>query len=131
MSESEEEIQQLDYERYHHPHPRVQKKMEVLYLKSQELSHQEIRRLCRISKTTLVSYLRQYQQGGIDRLKQLNYKGKPSQLNEQSPTIEAYFQEHPPRTVSEAQAKIETLTGIKRNPTQSASFSPSAGYALS
>ncbi len=69
---SGEEIQQLDYERYHHPHPRVQKKMEVLYLKSQGLSHQERRRLCRICQTTLVSYLRQYQQGGIERLKQFS-----------------------------------------------------------
>ncbi len=66
--------------------------------------------------------MRQYQQGGIDRLKQLNYKGKPSQLNEQIPTIETYFQEHPPRTVNEAQAKIEALTGIKRNPTQTRAF---------
>lgn len=49
---SEEDIQQLNYERYHHPHPRVQKKMELLYLKSRKLSHQEIRRLCQISKTT-------------------------------------------------------------------------------
>ncbi|WP_237743495.1 IS630 family transposase, partial [Pleurocapsa sp. PCC 7319] len=119
---SEEEIQQLNYERYHHPHPRVQKKMEVLYLKSRRLSHQEIRRLCQISKTTLVSYVRQYQQGGIEQLKQLNYKGKPSQLNEQVKTIEVYFQEHPPRKVAEAQAKIEELTGIKRNPTQIRAF---------
>ena len=119
---SEEEIQQLNYERYHHPHPRVQKKMEVLYLKSRGLSHQEICRLCYICKTTLVSYLRQYQQGGIERLKQLKYKGQPSQLNEQNSTIEAYFQKHPPRTVSEAQAKIKALTGIKRNPTQIRAF---------
>ncbi len=119
---SEEKIQQLNYERYHHPHPRVQKKMEVLYLKSRGLSHQEICRLCYICKTTLVSYLRQYQQGGIEQLKQLNYKGQPSQLNEQAPTIESYFQEHPPRTVSEAQAKILALTGIKRNPSQIRNF---------
>ena len=128
---SEEDIQQLNYERYHHPHPRVQKKMEVLYLKSRKLSHQEIRRLCQISKTTLVRYIRQYQQGGIEELKQLNYRGSPSQLNEQVQTIETYFQEHPPRKLTEAQAKIEELTGIKRNPTQSASFSPPNRYALS
>jgi transposase len=119
---SDEEIQQLNYERYHHPHPRVQKKMEVLYLRSQGLSHQEIRRLCQISKTTLVSYLRQYQQGGIEQLKQLNYKGKPSQLNEHVETLETYFKEHMPRTVTEAQAKIEEITGIKRSPTQIRAF---------
>jgi transposase len=115
---NQEEINQLNYERYHHPHPQVQKRMEVLYLKSQALSHQEIRRLCQISKTTLVNYLRQYQEGGIEQLKYLNYKGKPSQLNEHAQTIETYFREHPPRAVAQAQAKIEQLTGIKRSPTQ-------------
>jgi transposase len=62
--------------------------------------------------------LRQYQEGGIEQLKQLNYKGKSNQLNEHRETIESYFQKHPPRTVAEAQAKIEKLTGIKRKPTQ-------------
>ena len=32
---SAEDIEQLYYERFHHPHPRVQRKMEALYLKSQ------------------------------------------------------------------------------------------------
>ena len=30
---TEEDIEALDYERYHHPHPRVQRKMEALWLK--------------------------------------------------------------------------------------------------
>jgi hypothetical protein len=34
----EEDIDRLHYERYHHPHPLVQKKMEVLYLKSQGIN---------------------------------------------------------------------------------------------
>ena len=115
---TQEERNQLNYERYHHPHPQVQKKMEVLYLKTQGLLHQEIRRLCQISKTTLVRYLRQYQQGGIEQLKQLNYKGKSNELNQHQESIEKYFQKHPPRTLAEASAKIEKLTGIKRKPTQ-------------
>lgn len=119
---SDEDIQQLNYERYHYPHPQVQKKMEVLYLKSQGLSHQEIRRLVQISKTTLARYLRQYQQGGIEELKQLNDKGQPSHLNQHTQTIESYFQEQPPRTVAEAMSKIEELTGIKRSPTQIKDF---------
>ena len=64
-----EEIDALELERYHHPDPKVQKKMEALYLKSQQLAHQEICRLCRISEPTLVAYLKQYQAGGIDQLK--------------------------------------------------------------
>ena len=119
---SPEAIEQLKYERYHHPHPQVQKKMEVLYLKSQGLPHQEIRRLCNISKNTLVSYFRQYQHGGLEALKQLHYKGQPSALNQHANTLSAYFKEHPPRTVAQAQAKIEELTGIKRSPSQIQAF---------
>ena len=29
LSFTEEDMKELDYQRYHHPHPRVQKKMEV------------------------------------------------------------------------------------------------------
>jgi hypothetical protein len=39
----------LEYERYRHPSPLVQKRMEVVYLKSQAVPHQEIARLCRMS----------------------------------------------------------------------------------
>ena len=64
-----EEIDALEYERYHHPEPKVQKKMEALYLKSQKVEHQDICRLCRLSEPTLVGYLKQYQEGGIEQLK--------------------------------------------------------------
>jgi len=64
-----EEVDALELERYHHPDPKVQKKMEALYLKSQQLTHQDICRVCRISEPTLVAYLKQYQEGGIDQLK--------------------------------------------------------------
>jgi len=64
-----EEIDALERERYQHPDPKVQKKMEAVYLKSQGLEHQEICRLCRISEPTLVAYLKQYQEGGMERLK--------------------------------------------------------------
>ena len=39
---TEAEQQSLHYERYHHPHPRVQRKMEALWLKSQGMAHSEI-----------------------------------------------------------------------------------------
>ncbi len=119
---SEEEINQLNYERYHYPHPLVQKRMETLYLKSQKLPHQEICRLCRISRTTLSLYLKTYFQGGIESLKQLSYQGQPSQLNQHQKTIEEYFRQNPPRNSAEASAMIEQLTGIKRSPRQIREF---------
>ena len=127
---SEADIAALNYERYHHPSPHVQKRMEVLYLKSKDLPHHEIRRLCGISKPTLVAYLRTYQFGGIEQLKQLHYQGQPSALNAHHETIEAYFKDHPPRTSAEAQAVIERLTGIKRSPTQIRAFMKRLGLRL-
>lgn len=119
---TEQMIEALKYERYHHPHPKVQQKMEVLYLKSQGLAHQDIRRLCTISKTTLTHYLRQYLEGGIERLKQLDYQGQPSQLNVHAASVESYFKAHPPQTIAEAQAKIAEITGIHRSPNQVNAF---------
>ena len=118
----QETIDKLDYERYHHPHPRVQKKMEVLYLKSTGMPHGELCRICRISRTTLSVYLKQYQDGGVEGLKQLHYKGQPSALHQYEQTLEAHFKNNPPRTVAEAKAVIEAQTGIKRSPTQIREF---------
>ena len=119
---TQEEIDALEHERYHHPDPKVQKRMEVLYLKSQGLAHKEICRLCRISKTTLVTYLEKYQNGGIERLKEFNYQGPTSELDEHSSMLEAHFKKHPPRTTAEAKKAIKNLTGIERSPTQIRAF---------
>ena len=115
-------IAALEYERYHHPSPPVQQRMEMVYLKSQALPHQEIARLCRVSRQTLVTTLHLYRDGGIEPLKQFHFMGQPSALNAHQSTLEAHFRTHPPRTVAHAQAEIERLTGIRRSPTQIRAF---------
>jgi hypothetical protein len=45
-----EDIDALRHERFHHPHPRVQEKMEAVYPKSQGLLHKDVCRLSRISE---------------------------------------------------------------------------------
>ena len=57
------------------------------------------------------------------------FKGSLSELNPHAETLKAHFQEHPPRTVAEAQAEIEHLTGIKRSPTQIRAFLKRIGLA--
>ena len=124
------EIEALKYERYYHPHPRVQRKMEALLLKSQGLPHKQICQLTGISANTLRHYLRAYIEGGIDKLKEINFYHQQSKLSEYEKTIENYFREHPPSTIKEAIAKIEELTGIKRRPTQTRKFLKSIGMRL-
>jgi DNA-binding NarL/FixJ family response regulator len=62
-----EAIAALHHERYHHPHPRVQRKMDVLLLKSHGRSHKQIASITRVSVNTVTSYVRAYHQGGIDQ----------------------------------------------------------------
>jgi len=115
---TEAEKKALSYERYHHPHPRVQRKMEALWLKSQAITHKEICRLTGISKPTLCSSLKDYSEGGIEKLKEINFYQPQSDLVKHTQTIEGYFPDNPPASIKEAMAKIEELTGIKRSETQ-------------
>ena len=113
---SEAEKQTLNYERFNHPHPRVQLKMEVLWLKSQEVPHGEISRLAGVSSTTVTTYLNEYKNGGMEAIKTINFNRPKSELCEYQSTLEAYFKENPPASVKEAMKEIETLTGIRRSP---------------
>jgi len=128
---TEEERKQLHYLRYNHPHPHVQKKMEVLYLKSLErnLSHELIAEIAGISQNTMLSYFRDYQTGGIEKLKEINFYRPKSELIEYKQTIEQYFEKYPPASLAEASAKIEELTGVKRGLTQTGKFLKSLIYS--
>jgi len=53
-------IEEINYERYHHPVPLVQRRMEVLWLKSNGVSHALIAQLGRISENTMREYFRLY-----------------------------------------------------------------------
>jgi len=88
---TEEERQALHHERFHHPHPRVQQRMEALWLKSHNLSHVQIAELVQISEETLRSYLRAYQEGGIEKLKTLSWRGPESELAPHKNTLKGFF----------------------------------------
>ena len=127
---SSQDVKQLHYERFNHPHPRVQIKMEALMLKSQEFQHKDICRVLGISKQTLCSYLKQFQEGGINKLREINFRKPESELAKHAVSIEDYFRKNPPSTINEARAKIEELTGIRRSLTQVRKFLKSIGMKL-
>ena len=55
---SETDQQALHSERYHHPHPRVQQRMEALWLTRQGLPHHQSAHLCAIAANTLRASLK-------------------------------------------------------------------------
>src|SRR6476620_6583323 len=95
--------------------------MEAVSLKSQGLLHKDICRLSRISENTLRSYLGQFREGGVERLKRLDFAVPRRAMADHREELEDYFRKHPPRSTGEA-AAIERLTGIRRGPTQVRKF---------
>lgn len=125
---TEEDRQMLYDERYNQPHPRVMLKMDVVYLKSLGLKNDIVTTITRVCGNTMREYLKQYSEGGIERLKEVNFYKPCSELKEYSGSIESYFTENPPASISEASVIIEKLTGIKRGETQTRKFMKSLKF---
>jgi len=124
---TETEIEQLRYERYHHPHPRVLRDMEALLLKSQNIAHEKISDLTGICPNTLRTYLRSSQVGGIDKLKEIKFTNKFATLNQHQKSLEEYFHKNPVASINEAMSKIQDLTGMSLRPTRVREFLKSLG----
>jgi len=127
---SEEDIRIIQRERYHHPHPHVMRKMEVLFLKSLGLSHGLICRIAGVSPNTMRAYFTEYVEGGIERIKEVNFYRPQSEMCAHASSIESCFKANPPTSISQASAIIEELTGIKRGITQTGSFVKSLGFSF-
>jgi transposase len=110
---TEDEINELYHEFMGHPAGTTKKKLHVVYLKSFNLSHQEIARITRVDTDTVTRYLQEYKKGGLVAISIVRTYKPKSKLLPYKEKIKAYFQSHPPHTVAEAAFEIERLTGIK------------------
>src|SRR5438874_9929150 len=88
----------IRHDRSHHPHPRVQQEMEVVWLKSQGLTHEDIARLADVSRRSVQRYLDDFAAGGLERLRRLAWPGRPNALAAHRDDLEDYFLAHPPRS---------------------------------
>src|SRR5262245_59606105 len=119
---SDEQLAQIRHDRVLHPHPRVQQKMNVLWLKAKGLTHDRIAELADTSVRTVQRVLTGYLEGGLDAVRQTRWLGKHAELDDHAPALEDHFVENPPRSTREAQAEIERLTGVRRGLTQVPAF---------
>jgi transposase len=117
-----EVLDAIRHDRYHHPHPRVQQKMEVLWLKSQGCTHEDIAALADVSRRSVQRYLDEFADGGLERVRRLPWKGKANELAEYRTSLEDHFLENPPRSTREAQRAIQEQTGVRRGLTQVRAF---------
>lgn len=119
---SQEVLQTLAQQRYEHPDPRVQKRLEVLWLISQKVTHREAASLAGVSRATAERYVAIYRSGGVEALQQFAWRKPVSALAEHRDSLEELFRKHPPHTVAEACARIKEATGLERRPTQVRAF---------
>jgi transposase len=119
---SAEEQQALHEERFQHPHPRVQQRLEVLWLISQGLTYNQAARLAKVSEATVDRSVAVYRQGGLEALRQFRWRKPTSALLEHRQSLEESFRRNPPHTVAEACQRIKDETGLERRPTQVRAF---------
>src|SRR5215204_2007898 len=119
---SGDDLKAIAKDRYDDPHPLVQRKMEVLWLKSHGLPHQQIANLAGVSLRTLHRYLDAYREGGLTLLRRCKWRGPKTVLLQHEQSIQEYFWDHPPRNVKEAAKVIFEQTGVRRGLTQVRSF---------
>ena len=119
---SPEILKELNYQRYNHLSPLVQRRMDALRLKAHGMLHKEIAEVIGIAENTLRDYFELYQQGGIEKLKEINYYQPESELKQHIISLEAHFRDHPPATIKQAQHEVEIITGVRRSETQIQEF---------
>ena len=124
------EREALQYGRFHQPPPRVQHKMEALYLQSQGLTPEAIRRLCAISHPTFSRSLHADREGGSAQLHEVPLPRRQSPWAAYRTRMEAAVRPRPPASVAAAAARIAALTGLQRGPTQVRQCFKSLGMQL-
>ena len=115
---SDDDRRTLATERYQHPDPRVQRRMEVLWLLSQGETQTRTGQLAGVSKATVERCVALFRHGGVSGLRQFHWAKPVSGLEKRRPALGPEFRERPPHTVAEAMQRIEALTGVRREETQ-------------
>ncbi len=119
---SSDDVRVLSDERYAHPAPRVQRRMEVLWLISQGETQTRAGQLGGVSKATVERYVAIYRSRGVAGLRAFHWVKPVSVLEGHRGSLEESFRKAPPHTVAEACVRIKALTGVERGESQVRAF---------
>jgi transposase len=119
---SEDDQARIRKLRYNHPDPRALKRLEILTLFICGEKHERIACLAGCSRSTVGRVLTNYAEHGLDETLRFHEVGPKCELQKHRDCLQTELTNHPPRTISEAQDRIEHLTGIRRGSTQVRTF---------
>lgn len=89
-------------------------KAKVLYLRAIGKTESEIMIKTDVSIATIVSYVRDFNQNGLESIYRTKHKGQISKLNDYTEEIMKDLGENPPQTIAEAIIRIKAKTGLIR-----------------
>ena len=110
-------LNEIARDRFEHPDPAVQRRMEALWLKAHGETHQRIAELAGMARPTVQRLLDIYLSGGLAAVRTFHWKVPVSALEPHRLALEEEFRQRPPHTVGEACQRIEQLTGVRRSET--------------
>jgi transposase len=119
---SQDVLAEIERDRFRHPDPLVQQRMEVLWVKAHGEVHVRIAELAGLARATVQRILDQYEAGGLESVRTFHWHVPTSELAPHQQLLEAEFRQRPPHTVAEACQRIEQLTGVRRGPTRVREF---------
>jgi len=124
----EEEQRVANAERDGHPDAPVRRKMLVLWLLHCGVTREKSAQVAGLGRATVQRYVAAYREGGLRGLRQWDMTGPVSDLAAHEQAIEKSLSEKPVPTIAQACERIESLTGLRRGPTQVRKFLAARGF---
>jgi len=122
------DIDELNYQRFHHPAPMVMKRCDTVYLKAKGLKTGQIHELTGRDVKTIRAHLHLYKDGGIEALKQREPYRPKGELDDHRSAIEEEFRQRPATSIKEASERIFQLTNIRRSESRVEVFLKRSGF---
>jgi transposase len=119
---TEEQQRIVHSERDSHPQEHVRRKMLVLWLLHCGLTREKAAQVAGLGRATVQRYVAAFRDGGLDGLRAWGVSGPVSDLAAHTERIREELTGQPARSIAEACERIETLTGIRRQPSQVRKF---------
>jgi transposase len=119
---TEQEQAAVNSERDSHPDAHVRRKMLALWLLHCGLTREKAAEVACLARASVQRYVAAYRQGGLDGLRRWGVTGPVSDLAAHADKIKEEFTRRPARTIAEAAERIERITGIRRQPSQTRQF---------
>lgn len=123
-----EEVRELQYMRYRHPCPAVQRRAETVLLATHRIAYGTIAKVLGVHANTIANTLALFRSGGAAGLAKWRESDPDSELAPFDKLMREQWAQHPPRTIKEAAAQLKAVTGATRRMTAVRDFLKRLGF---